>query len=147
MKRPPLGLCLPCKVVRVRDGDTVEVTLVSGARWAVRLIDCWCEELRRGSPEQRARGEAAKEFAQQSIDEARQLHLFVPAPDDVAKIVSEGGGGAFAHLFTFDRVLGHLFVADDTTLSELMVRAGHATKSKPEALDARASSTEADDAA
>ncbi len=131
MRLPPLGLCLPCRAVEVRDGDTVIVTVLTGARWAIRLIDCWAPELRRGSDEERARGQRAKEYAQQCVDEARKLWVWVPAPEHVETIVEAGGGANLLKAATFDRVPGHVFVGLDTTLSDLMVRSGHATRRKP----------------
>ncbi len=132
MKLPPLGLCLPCRVVRLIDGDTLEVTVVTGARYRVRLLACWCHETNRGPDRLREKGRAAKAFAQQCLDEARATHLFVPAPDDVELIVGAGGGASPLDLMTFNRVLGHIFVDAETTLSERMCRAGHAWPTKQE---------------
>lgn len=119
MQRPPAGLCLPVVLVRVRDGDTVEVRLQNSTYvWAIRLIDCWAEEL--NTPE----GKAAKRFAEEVCREADAtgtLYLWVPAPRDVRNLLKN---------LTFDRIPGHLFVSSDRTLNEMLVLAGHATLNK-----------------
>lgn len=129
MMLPPLGLCLPCRVTRVRDGDTLEVTVLTGATWAIRLIDCWCPELHRGTEEERARGLAAAEYTRQTVDEAEQCWVYVPAPEHVRDLATRGGVNLLKGV-TFDRVPAYLFVRHDTTLNELLVRAGHATHNK-----------------
>ena len=130
MKRPPVGLCVPCRVVRVIDGDTVEIVAVTGLTWRVRLLDCWCHETNRGPERLRAKGAAAKAFAQECVDEARVCHVWVPSGEDLEELVAKGKSVNPLDLATFNRVLGHLFVSDEATLSELMVRAGHAFTTK-----------------
>lgn len=117
MQLPPYGLCLPCRVRRVIDGDTVEVSLPGSDRiWPIRLLDCWAPE--RNTVE----GQAAKAFAQRVVDEAEgELSLYVPAPED---------GFRLLEILTMGRLLGHIYVGTEDTLSEIMVRSGHATKEK-----------------
>lgn len=118
MTLPPYGLCLPVKCRRIVDGDTVVVAFAGSDReWSVRLLDCWAPE--RNTVE----GQAAKLFAQRVIDEAAdELSLFIPAPPDAKHPLD---------LFTFGRILAQIFVGTEDTLSEIMVRSGHATKDKP----------------
>lgn len=116
MKLPPSGLCLPCRVVKVRDGDTVEIQLPGSEHvWAIRLLDCWAPELhKQGGPE-------AKEFAQNLVDDVDETHVWIPAPKQVINLLAN---------LTFDRIPGHIFISTRETLSEVMVRCGHATKEK-----------------
>lgn len=117
MRRPPPGLCLPVTIAEVRDGDTVVVQLPrSPYKWPVRLLECWAPEL--NTPE----GKKAKAFAQEVLFDIDQLYLWIPAPQEVEVLLKN---------LTFDRLLGHLFLDSETTLSEMMVRTGHATKDKP----------------
>lgn len=138
MTRPPLGLCLPVKVVRVRDGDTVEVTAVTGAVWAIRQIGLYCHETRTGPDGLRAMGLDAKHFAQECLDDSEQVYVYVPATEDVRAIVEQGGGANLMRVATMDRILGHVFLDDDTTLADVMVRAGHGYRTKREQDDAGA---------
>ena len=120
-KRPPFGLHLPCKLLEVRDGDTVVVTISGGYRWPVRLKDCWAPE--KHTPE----GKAAKAKTEEILAKAEQLSLFVEL--DQAKLATEDVN--ILKLFTtFDRLVGHLFIDDENTLNEELVRAGHATRAK-----------------
>ncbi len=116
MKRPPNGLCLPCTVTRVIDGDTVEISVRSERRYKIRLLDCWAPEKR--TPE----GEASTAYAEVLVAEAGETHVFIPTPR-TANIFSE--------VMTFERVLAHVFISSTETLSQRMVEAGHATKAKP----------------
>lgn len=114
--RPPAGICVPVRYLRCRDGDTVEVSLPHSALiHAVRLVDCWCPELRQpGGPE-------AKEFAESVLEDCEELFLFVPLPPNMVNI---------ARLFSFDRVVGQLWINQTQTLNEMLVAAGHATRMK-----------------
>lgn len=117
MKLPPFGVCLPCRVIRVVDGDTVVVALRhSRRRWKIRLLDCWAPE--RNTPE----GRAAKEAAEEIIANASHLAIFMPPPRDPLNLLE---------VLSLDRLLAHVFVSTDTTLAEALVRQGHATKEKP----------------
>ncbi len=108
--------------MRVIDGDTVIVSRqldngkASPYHWRIRLLDCWAPERRTHE------GKAAKEFAQDAVEAATVLAMWIPRPPDAQEFLSGVNLG---------RVLGHLFIGSNQTLSELMVRHGHATKAKP----------------
>ena len=114
--RPPTGISVPVELVRCRDGDTIEVRL-SGSIfiWAVRLIDCWCEES--GT----ARGDEATRIIEKELKNAESLKLYVPFRETAN----------FLKNFSFDRVLGHIYVSERKTISEIMVSYGLASKTKP----------------
>ena len=122
---PPRGICLPCQIQHVRDGDTVVVTCLSNLSWAIRLIDCWAPET---STEE---GRAAKHYAETLVETAGPCVLFIPL--DRLQEIQEAHDGALnlLQLLTFDRVPGVIYFDDYLTLNELMVKAGHATKAKP----------------
>lgn len=128
MQRPPLGICLTCQFVRVRDGDTVELKLGTGQIIAVRLIDCWCEETDDRDLFRRAKAIAARDFLADLLSEEDLAVYFPPVPD-----ANRNGIIDFTDItkaLSFDRVPGRLFVGTED-VSQLMVRAGHATASKP----------------
>lgn len=133
---PPYGLCLPCRFVRARDGDTIEVSLLGGLVWAIRLIDCWCLEPLRGTSAERALGVTAKEYAARCCDEAQQLSVWIPAPERMAEhlktleLESELRPVNLLRWLTFDRLPGHIYVSSEERLSDLMVRAGFAARTK-----------------
>jgi endonuclease YncB( thermonuclease family) len=109
-------VCLPCVARRAIDGDTIEVSLVgSERRYAIRLIDCWCPEMREPG------GPAAKAEAEHALGQARDLALFIPLPADMLHPLN---------FLTFERIPGHLFLNPYTTLSEWLVRKGFATAKK-----------------
>jgi endonuclease YncB( thermonuclease family) len=113
---PPFGLHLPCNVVRVIDGDTVEIGLPGSTyQWKLRLIDCWCPEMNT------AKGKAAKAAAEELLKEAT-CSVFIPAPKHITNLLKN---------LTFDRIPAHLFIGPDMTLNSAMCLAGHATKKKP----------------
>ena len=110
-------LVVPCQVVEVYDGDTVTVEFTLRAR--VRMLDCWAPEVRSRNADEKGRGLAAKEYLKQ-LAEGRRGVLTVPLQ-----------GERLDDLFTFGRLLGHIHLTgDDESLSEQMVREGHATTTK-----------------
>lgn len=118
MHRPPHGICLPVCIDRVVDGDTVVVVVKGGSHHLrIRLKDCWAEE--NDTPEGKR---AAKELLS-IIESCDHASLFVPVdekePLNLFKVLS------------FERIVGHVFVSHDETLSEIMVRRGFATKEEP----------------
>jgi len=123
MRRPPYGLCFPCEVLRVIDGDTVVVArrLASGQlsphRWRIRLLGCWAPE--RNTPE----GREAKAEAERLLAKVEFPSVFIPGPLDAEDILSGT---------TLGRLLGHVFIDARTTLSEAMVARGMATREKRE---------------
>lgn len=109
---PPLGLTLPCEVVRVHDGDTaneVEVTI----RCQVRYLKCWSPEL--SEPGGRDAAASAKEA------EGRRGRLHIPLD----------GADNLADLFTFGRVVGEIWLDGEAlSESERQVRTKHASTIK-----------------
>lgn len=123
---PPEGLTLPGQVVEVHDGDTVTVEVTT--RMRVRLIDCWAPEVtmdRRVPAAERAAakaaGNASREHLQRMVSKSPSCKLHIPRTgDDIGDMTSMG------------RVLGKVWLSDDATrsVSDRMVSAGHATKTK-----------------
>lgn len=110
-QEPPLGLTTRAEVVRVLDGDTLEVEVKLKAR--VRLLDCWAPELRKEG------GEESREHLIGLARPGSVVTLHVPAEklrrlDDV---------------FTFGRILGRVF-ANGQDVGIRMVMDGFATKEK-----------------
>ena len=106
-----MNLSLATKLCRIIDGDTVEVEISTKVK--VRLLDCWCPEMRAvGGPE-------AKQFVEQVLYGKEQVTLNVPL-EHVANI---------SNLFTFGRLLAHIgFIDTDGVtkdLSEEIIKAGH----------------------
>lgn len=117
MRRPTPGLCVPVELHRVRDGDTVEVSLPSSSRvWAIRLLNCWCAEA--STPE----GQAAKQLAETLLANASGLYLHLPMPAHVEQLLRN---------VSFDRLLGSIWISEEQTLNEALVLSGHATRQKP----------------
>ena len=116
MRCPPTGLCLHVRYVRCRDGDTIEVSTRHSERiWAIRLIDCWCPELREeGGPE--ARG-----YAEEVLEAADEVYCFIPEPGNAVSLLKN---------LTFDRIPGYLFIGTGRSLNEMLVDANHATTNK-----------------
>ena len=118
------------KVLRVIDGDTVEVEIRRTVR--VRMLDCWCPESKQDPrlPESRrlaekAKGQAAKQNLI-SLANGKEVIVSVPLSDD----------GDMAKFMTMGRVLGYVWLVDhpEKSLSAQQVEAGHATTEKPEEL-------------
>lgn len=108
MNMPPLGICVPVKYLRCRDGDTAEVELRTGQEVAVRLADVDAPEIRdSGGPE-------AKQWLETVLSEAEFIRLYIP-------LVDAGDDGTLDIIdilgaMSFDRVPGRLFVDGlDTT--------------------------------
>lgn len=120
----------PGRVLRVIDGDTLEVEIRRTIR--VRMLNCWAPESHRDGrvaeeerEEQRALGIASKKSLQ-SVAEDRDVIVRIPTATD----------GDLSQVFTLGRVLGEVWLQSDPSesLSERQVRLGHATKEKPEEL-------------
>lgn len=102
---PPLGICLPVKYSRVRDGDTPEFVLRTGQRIAVRMIDVFAPEL------SEAGGEEASARLAAILSEAVDLRIFIP-------LASAGRDGLLdvidvLRAVTFDRVPAHVYADGD----------------------------------
>lgn len=116
MKAPPLGVTARATVLRVIDGDTLDVTLEVPLR--LRLLDCWAPEMH-GSD--RIAGAKAKEQLEALLPLGTQVHVHVPT----------GKAQSLGNVLTFSRVLGHVFIpGQDQSISEQMVASGCATKEK-----------------
>jgi len=125
MKEPPKGITTDVKVVRVVDGDTVDVSITRTVR--VRLLDCWAPETRTKDPEEKVRGYESKKYLNNLLKQVfyndvaarkrKKITLFIPADEQ----------GELKENFSFSRVLGRLFV-DGEDVSERMVEAGKALK-------------------
>ena len=108
--RPRVGICLPVRYSRCRDGDTIEVTLpYSALVHAIRLVDCWCPEM--GEPG----GIEAKEFAESVLSNAEDLRAFFVIPQ---------GTTSLSKLFSFGRVVGELWVSETQTLNDMLIESG-----------------------
>jgi endonuclease YncB( thermonuclease family) len=124
MQEPPKGITTDVKVVRVIDGDTVDVSITRTIR--VRLLDCYAPETRTKDSKEKVRGHESKKYLYDMLTQVfyndraarkqKQVTLFMPADDK----------GELKDNFTFSRVLGRLFVNGED-VSELMVEAGKAT--------------------
>lgn len=109
---PDPALTVPCRIVRVIDGDTVEVEVRQVYR--VRLLDCWAPERKeKGGPE-------STEHLSRLIDAGgRDAVLSVPWRERAAERWSLG------------RVLGRVWIAgQEKSLSEQQVMSGHALPTK-----------------
>jgi len=113
MSEPEIGYTTAGRVVKVVDGDTVDIEIRKVIR--VRLLDCWAPEVHGDSKPQ---GVAAREHLRMLVD-GRLVKLAIPSNSE----------GDLAARFTFGRVLGHLWI-DGKNVSEAQVRAGHATRTK-----------------
>lgn len=125
MIRPPYGICLPCRYRRCRDADTIEITVSGSYVWAIRLEDCWAPEKHTDE------GKRATEYSRHVLENTTDLAVWVKLPPEIETKVRNGKPiNVLLEVATFDRLVGHLFIDGDTTLSEMLVKAGHATQSK-----------------
>jgi hypothetical protein len=115
MEQPDLGWTTSVKVVRVIDGDTVEVSVTK--TFMVRLQDDDDEfnapEIRRpASDEERKCGQECKRYLYNLLfDTTSGLGMFDDYPkDNVVLHIDTKESGKMASLFTFTRIKGHLFV-------------------------------------
>jgi endonuclease YncB( thermonuclease family) len=124
------GLIADGVVTRVIDGDTIEVECRFSHR--LRLIDCWAKEITRRmgtTEEEKQHGLAAKAFLENAILATTNNHVRVYIP---------GHDGRLNEASNMSRVLGRAWLrrpgedrpAVNTDISDLMVRAGMATKTK-----------------
>ncbi len=126
---PQPGWITVGKVVRVPDGDTVDVEIRRRVR--VRLRDCWAEESRRDPriknridrDAAKLRGIAAKEHLRR-VALGKRCVLMIPTQTDGDDTTSDVGD-----VFSLSRALGRVWV-DGQDLSELQVERGYATRTK-----------------
>ena len=112
MERPPHGICLPTRNVRVIDGDTLECDFLGG-RITLRLLECWAPEIGEEP------GRQAAEFLRTLLEDRNDLSVYVPIE------------GAVRRMLSFSRLLGRLFVGQ-RDVSVILVEKNHATRTKPE---------------
>ena len=127
MQEPPIGFTTKVNVVKVIDGDTLDVEITRRIR--VRLKDCWCPETRTRDLKEKERGLKAKRHLKDilSLDTGffswrsknHEVVLFIPADKE----------GDIKDIFTFGRVVGNIFV-DGEDVSDRMIKDGHATREK-----------------
>ena len=127
MQEPPKGITTDCKVVRVIDGDTVDVEITRTVR--VRLIDCWAPETRTLDPVEKTKGYESKKHLHNLLKQVFYNDLAARKQKKVTLFIPADEQGELKDNFTFSRVLGRLFVRGED-VSELMVKAGKATKNK-----------------
>ena len=110
---PPLGLILPCTVLKAHDGDTLtsEIRIVAN----VRLIGCWAPELNQpGGPE------SQNHLVNAAVNRNGRLHIPIGEnADNIAK------------LLTLGRVLGDVWIdGSQESVATMQVRTGHASSRK-----------------
>ena len=99
----------------VYDGDTLTVEIKQ--RVKVRLLECWAPEVR---GKERPKGLVSRGALRNMVD-GRKVLLYVPTTK--AKHVGD--------MFSFGRVLGHVWTPDDKNpISQRMVEGGHATRKR-----------------
>lgn len=113
---PDTGVTVRCNVIRVIDGDTIEVMVPHVYR--VRLLECWAPEVHGTSKQLGLQSKShLRNFLQ---DHGLRGTLSVPCGEDISKAMTLG------------RVLGNVWLdGQEKSLSEIQCEAGHATKEKP----------------
>lgn len=117
--KPEPGLTVLGRVIEVHDGDTV--TIEVRTKIHVRLLDCWCPEIRTKDPDEKWAGLKAKGVAEMLALE-KECTLSVPG----------SGLKTIGDLTSMGRVLGYVWIGDDPqSLSEQLVAAGVANRDRP----------------
>jgi endonuclease YncB( thermonuclease family) len=116
--KPPLGITARAHVVRVIDGDTLELMLT--IPMVVRLLDCWAPESRTLDLAEKKLGLAAKQhLSELTLDGLGTVHI----PTGTAHSVQD--------VMTLGRVLGRVWMDGQTSdLSTLQVINGFAATHK-----------------
>lgn len=122
METPPPtpGIVHVCEMVRVLDGDTIEVRHTTTA--VIRLLDCWAPETHRtDDPTEKPRGLLSKSHLESLCPVGTEVIIQIPFSDK----------NKFGDDMSMGRVLGHVWVVGQTqSLSAQQVTAGHATVHK-----------------
>jgi endonuclease YncB( thermonuclease family) len=116
MSHPPLGITARASVIRVIDGDTIEVAV----HWplVIRLKDCWAPEVR--GPES-PQGKKSKSHLE---------NLLAPGDAIVFNIESKAAD-SLGDVLSFGRVIGQVWrPGEDSSVSDLMIDAGFASRTK-----------------
>lgn len=109
-KAPPLGWTTKAKIIRVIDGDTVEIEIRRTLK--IRLVHSNAEGLEFNAPESNTEaGQLAKSNLIE-LAEGKECVLFLHAKDPVKLL----------DMNTFDRVLGEVWVDDKLITQEMMNR-------------------------
>lgn len=111
---PPIGYTVECRVIRIIDGDTVDVEIRKVVR--VRLLSCWAPETRTKDKAEKKRGLASKANLVK-LAEGKDVVLHIP------------GSKRLSDSFSFGRVLGDVYV-DGKSVAVSQVEGGFATKEK-----------------
>lgn len=107
-----------CRIIRVLDGDTIEVEVRHTIR--VRMLQCWAPESRTTNAAEKVRGLAAKNHLIDVIGDQEQARLLVPLATDLGDATTLG------------RVLGYVWLqGDDKSLSQHQVDGGFAVATDP----------------
>ena len=125
---PELGWASNGHVIRVIDGDTMEVAVTRKIR--VRLRNCWAPEL---EPIDQRRQWALKKDIPENSGMASQLHLSRLAEGFQVRVFVAGSpDDEFSDVTSMGRVIGDVYLLkDNTNLAAAQVAAGHATKERP----------------
>jgi endonuclease YncB( thermonuclease family) len=111
-----LGHCMRASVIRVIDGDTVEVILQMPV--TIRIKDLWTPETRGID---RIAGHAAKEALETLLPVHAPIEVFIPT----------GEAQSFGDVMSFGRPVGEVYrVGDEDPVSEIMIQMGHGTRYK-----------------
>lgn len=106
-----------CRIIRVLDGDTIEVEVRHTMR--VRMLQCWAPESRTKDLAEKARGLAAKNHLIDVIGDQEQARLLIPLKADLGNSTTLG------------RVLGYVWLqGDDKSLSQHQADGGFAATTK-----------------
>lgn len=116
MKEPPNGLTTEATVVRIVDGDTIEVKIERTLN--IRLTDGQKPNFNIAEKDTLL-GQAAISFLQQIIPEGKTIKIFIPSenPERLMDINS------------FNRILGEIWV-DGKSLTEVLTEFGYSNRSK-----------------
>lgn len=106
-----LGIYAPCKVIRVLDGDTMDVEVRAVVR--IRLLDCWAPEIH--GPQKNA-GLRAKS-AMVKMAEGKAATVIIPFRESLT------------NMLTLNRVLGRIIV-NGNDVAKSQVRNGLAGETK-----------------
>lgn len=109
--KPEPGFTTEAKIIRVIDGDTIEVEVRRTLK--VRLLDCW-------SPDKTEKDSLAKRYIEEkSGEEEGKCILSIPAKNPLR----------LTDINTFDRILGYLWIGDEC-VNDKLVEMGLATREK-----------------
>ena len=115
---PAPGWSMPCQVVNVVDGDTIDVDVTYRIR--IRLLDCWAPESRTRDLAEKERGIASKNHMLWLTNtRTRRGVVWIPANTNLQDSL------------TLNRFLGKVWMeGHPSDLSAMQVQAGHATKER-----------------